>query len=323
MAVPSTRAEFTEYCLRSLGKNVIEINVSDEQVDDRIDFALRKFTDFHFEGAEKIYYKHLVTANNRATAIYDLTIDAAGTGYSNSDVLTFVGGGGTAANGTITTNSNGVITAVSFSDNGTGFATAPNVSIVTSGGSGATITAQLGGWLPLPDNVLGVINLFDVGSQAGASNLFSLRYQIVLNDLYLFNNLNIVPYAFAMYNVALIHELLVGKQPLRYNRYKNKAYIDMDWSIVVPGTYIIAEAYQVLDPDVYTKIWSDPWLQDYAATLIKEQWGENLSKFTNMPMVGGMTFNGLQIKLEAKDRRRELEAELISTYSLPAMDFVA
>src|SRR6188508_1419703 len=118
MAIPTNKAEFKEFCLRALGKPVIEINCSQEQIDDRVDVALRKFTDFHFEATEKIFYKYQVQPNNISTAIYGLILNSGGTGYSNADPLVFSGGGGEAANGTITTNGNGTITSVSFSDNG-------------------------------------------------------------------------------------------------------------------------------------------------------------------------------------------------------------
>ena len=64
MAVPTTRAEFKEYCLRKLGKPVIEINVDDDQVEDRIDEAIRYYWDYHFDGAERTYYKHVITQND-------------------------------------------------------------------------------------------------------------------------------------------------------------------------------------------------------------------------------------------------------------------
>lgn len=321
--IPTTRAEFKEFCLRALGKTVLQINVSDEQIDDRISVALRRFMDFHFEGTEKVYYKYQVTQNNYSTSIYALTLVSGGTGYSNADPIVFSGGGsGSASNGSITTNSNGVITAVTLVDNGLGFGNAPTVTIPSSGGTGAVVTAELGGFIPLPENIIGAVNLFEVGSQAGASNLFSLRYQIVLNDLYMFNNLNIVPYAIAMHNVAQIHEVLVGKQPIRYNRYINRLYVDMDWTMVNVGDFIIAECYRVVDPETYTACWGDPWLQKYATVLIKEQWGTNLKKFGNMPMVGGMYFNGQQIYDEARQEKFELEEELNNVWISLPMDFI-
>jgi hypothetical protein len=154
-------------------------------------------------------------------------------------------------------------------------------------------------------------------ASSGANLLFNMKYQIVLNDIMMFNNLNIVPYYSAMQNVALIEEILVGRQPLRFNQYENKLYVDMDWSTNIVGNWIIIEAYQVVDPNEFTEVWSNAWLQEYATCLIKLQWGNNLKKFGNMALIGGMTFNGQQIYDEALQEKQVLEQQLVETYSLP------
>ena len=64
MAVPNTKATLKEYCLRSLGKPVIDINVDDEQVDDRIDEAVQYFCQYHTDGVERMYLKYEVTADD-------------------------------------------------------------------------------------------------------------------------------------------------------------------------------------------------------------------------------------------------------------------
>jgi hypothetical protein len=61
MSKPHSREELKEYCLRRLGFPVVEINVDDDQLDDRIDDALAKYYTYHYDGTEKVYYKHLVT----------------------------------------------------------------------------------------------------------------------------------------------------------------------------------------------------------------------------------------------------------------------
>lgn len=326
--IPTTRAEFKTFCLEQLGYPTIQIEVTEKQVDNRVDFALRKFMDYHYEGTEKQYYPFRIQSNNLSTAIYSVAIANGGTGYSNTDVIVWQPNPqGHAANATINTDANGTIVAVNLTDNGIGFGTPPEPLFKTAAGANsagvnASLTVELGGFIPLPDNIIGVVDLFSVGNQAGASNLFNLRYQIVLNDLYMFNNLNIVPYVTAMYNVAQIEEVLVGKQPLRYNRYKGRMYIDMDWSLVNVGDFILIVAYSVIDPEVYSKVWSDPWLQKYAVAQIKEQWGNALKKYGNMALVGGLVFNGKEIYDEARQEIAELDAELKdSWYPLPT-DFM-
>ena len=58
MAVPNTKATLKEYCLRALGKPVININVDDDQVDDRIDEAVQYFCQYHTDGVERMYLKY-------------------------------------------------------------------------------------------------------------------------------------------------------------------------------------------------------------------------------------------------------------------------
>ena len=96
----------------------------------------------------------------------------------------------------------------------------------------------------------------------------------------------------------------------------------MDWNIVNPGDYVILEAYQVVDPNVYTTTWSDRWLQRYAACLMKQQWGSNLTKFTGMQLPGGVMFNGTKIYDDATKEREDLEKEMIYSYSLPVTDMI-
>jgi hypothetical protein len=126
----------------------------------------------------------------------------------------------------------------------------------------------------------------------------------------------------AMQHVQFLEQMLVGKQPMRYNRHNNKLYIDMDWSIINAGDYVIVEAYEVLDPDVYSKAWGDRWLLRYGSCLIKQQWGANLKKFDGMKMPGGLVFNGQRIFDEATQERADLEKEMIHSYSLPVTDMI-
>lgn len=246
MAVPTSRAEFKEYCLRKLGKPVIEINVDDDQVDDRIDESLRYYWDYHFDGTDKIYYKHLVTDQDRANK-----------------------------------------------------------------------------YITLPENIIGAVSVFSIGDpMIRSDDLFNIRYQIALNDLYTLTSVSMVPYYMVMEHLSLISEMLVGKQPIRYARHKNKLYVDMDWNSIMPGEYLLVEAYEVIDPNVYTDVWADRWLQNYTTAKIKYQWGSNLTKFTGMSLPGGVQFNGTQILEDAKAELDKMEQEMISGYSLPVLDMV-
>jgi hypothetical protein len=246
MATPTTKAEFKEYCLRKLGKPVIEINVDDDQVDDRVDEALRYWYDYHFDGSERVYYKHAITETD--------------------------------------------------------------------------VTNK---YITLPENIIGAVSIFSMGDPSIRSDdLFNIRYQIALNDLYTLTNVSLVPYYMVMEHLALMNELLVGKQPIRYSRHKDRLHVDMDWNTVAVGEFLLVEAYEVVDPETWTDAYNDRWLQNYATTLIKEQWGSNLTKFTGMTLPGGVQFNGEKIYDDAVAERRKLEDEMISSYSLPVLDMI-
>jgi hypothetical protein len=245
MAVPSSRSEFKEYCLRTLGKPVLEINVDDDQAEDRIDQALKYYWDYHFDGAEKVYYKHQVTAQDK-----------------------------------------------------------------------------LNKYITLPENIIGAVNIFDIGDALNTNNMFNIRYQIALNDLYTLTSVSMVPYYMALQHIQMLEYLLVGRQPIRYNRHTDKLYVDMDWNKLEDNHYLIVEAYQVVDPDTYTDVWGDRWLAQYATALIKRQWGTNMKKFEGMTLPGGIKFNGQKIYDEADEEIKELEKEMISSYSLPVTDMI-
>jgi hypothetical protein len=246
MSNPTSRQELKDYCLRKLGAPLLEINVAEEQVDDRIDDAISYYHDYHFDGTEKTYLAHQVTQQD---------IDNR--------------------------------------------------------------------YLSIPEAVISVTNIFDVGDSFSTNNLFNIRYQIALNDLFAFNYGPFAPYYMALQNVALAEELFVGRQSLRFNRHTNKLYIDMAWGEkVVVGEYIIVEGYAALDPDTYTDVYNDRWLKRYATALIKKQWGENLKKFEGIAMPGGVQFNGQKIWDEATEEITQLESEMINSYSLPVSDMI-
>jgi hypothetical protein len=125
-----------------------------------------------------------------------------------------------------------------------------------------------------------------------------------------------------MEHLALISELLVGQQPIRYSRHKDKLYVDMDWDKIKVGEYLLVEAYEVIDPDEYTDVWGDRWLQNYVTAKIKYQWGSNLTKFVGMSLPGGVQFNGERILDDAAREIEMLENEMLTAYSLPPSDMV-
>lgn len=325
MATPTTRKEFKEYCLRKLGKPVIEINVDDDQVEDRIDEALKYYWDYHFDGSERLYYKYMIQESDRRDAIKEITIVDGGTGYSNNDTVVITADPsdttGTGAAASIVTNSSGEIVDVVMTNHGNTYTLDPTVSITTSTGSGAVLKGYKGGYIKMPENIMGVTGIFPIGDPSlSVNDIFNIRYQIALNDLYTLTSVQLTPYYMAMEHLALIQQLLVGQQPVRYNRHTDKMYIDTDWGKLPVGRFILIECYRVIDPQEYVDAWGDRFLSRYATALIKKQWGNNLKKYSGMQLPGGVQFNGQQIYDEASAELEKLEAEMISSYSLPVLD---
>ena len=266
MAIPTTKATFKSYCLRALGHGVIDINVSDDQADDRIDEALQYFAQYHYDGIEKMYLKYQVTADD---------ITRAGTNATTSATDTV--------------------------------------------DSSVTATFSEGkNYIPMPSAVVSVLNIFPFDDQA-TNNMFDIRYQLRLNDLYDFSSTSIIHYQMTMQQLDFLSHILVGEKPVRFNQHQNRLYIDMDWSNdISAGEYLIIECYRKIDPTSYTDIYDDIYLKRYATSLIKKQWGANLSKFSGVAMLGGVTMNGETIYTQAQEELEKLEEQIQLSFETPS-----
>lgn len=311
-----TRNEFKDYCLRRLGWPVLQINVDDDQVEDRIDDALLFFQDYHFDGTEKLFMKHRITQKD---------IDRK--------------------------------------------------------------------WIYCPDPVIFVTGIFPFDQSNSSINMFDLRYQLRLHDLYDFTSVSYVSYEITMQHIRTLNLLFSGTPQFRFNRKQNKVFLDIDWARdVEPGEYVIIECYRALQPDnialsgtvnlvegnktvigTNTKfdqelveydfvnfgdktlqvdkiispteirlmyeptatesnvsmtvtgisdVWNDRFLKQYATAKVKEQWGSNLKKFGGIQLPGGVTLNGKEIYDEAIEEIRRLEEEMHSLNILPGEFFL-
>ena len=312
----STRTEFKKYCLRRLGWPVIDINVDDDQVEDRIDEALQFWYDYHYDGTEKMFLKHRITQQD---------IDR--------------------------------------------------------------------GWIYCPDSIIFVTGIFPFDESNSSINMFDLRYQLRLHDLYDFTSVSYVSYEITMQHIRTLNLLFSGTPQFRFHRHQNKLHLDIDWTRDLdPGQYVIAECYRRLQPESITitgtvagnttsntiigtntifdqelvekdfiqidgtakqvkkiispteilldsphssntsgitvtkegntDVWNDRFLKKYATAKIKQQWGTNLKKFEGIQMPGGVTLNGQKIYDEAIEEIEKLEEDLISTNVLPSDMFM-
>ena len=262
----TTRETLKQYALRALGKPVIEINVEDDQVEDRIDEALQYFAQYHYDGVERMYLKYQVTADDVTRARSDETLS------------------------TVTDTADSTVTA-SFKEGKN--------------------------YIPMPSNVMSVVQIFPFTDKA-ALNLFDVRYQLRLNDLYDFSSTSIIHYDMTLRHLDMLDHILVGERPLRFNQHKNRLYIDMDWkNDIDAGDFIIIECYRKLDGSTFTDVFDDIFLKKYLIQLIKRQWGQNLSKFQGVAMLGGVQLNGEQIYTQAQEEINKLEEQIQLSYELP------
>ena len=315
MAKPTTRSQFKDYCKRRLGFPVIDINVDDDQVEDRIDDALQFFEDYHFDGTEKIFMKHQITAED--------------------------------------------------------------------------INRR---WIYAPEAVIFVTGVFPFDDSNSSINMFDLRYQLRLHDLYDFTSVSYVSYEITMQHIRTLNLLFSGTPQFRFNRHQNKLFLDIDWTRDLQvGEYVIVECYRKLSPVTinltgtvtahtsantvtgygtkfdqellendfitiggedkqvyritspttlelqspilanvdnvsvtsagYSDVWDDRFLKRYATALIKYQWGSNLSKFAGIQMPGGVTLDGPRIMEEARTELDKIEEEMYTMSSLPSEIF--
>lgn len=242
MSIPSSREQLKDWCLRQLGFPVIEINVDDDQVEDRIDEALQYFQQFHFDGVERWYLKHQLTQEN----------------ISN-------------------------------------------------------------GWIPITENIIGVTRIFPISSSNATVNMFDLRYQLRLHELYDFTSTSYVNYVLTMQHIRTLDMLFSGEQPIRFNRHTDKLYLDMNWAMNQPGEWLVIEGYIVVDPDTYTDVYNDRMLKKLTTAYIKKQWGNNMKKFGGMQLPGGIMMNGQQVYDEAVQEIEALEEKIRDTYEEPPM----
>lgn len=235
MAVNS-RQSLKEYCLRALGAPVLEINVDDDQLEDRIDEALEFFRLYHYDGIEKIYLKHQITAQDIANK-----------------------------------------------------------------------------YIPMSPLVYGVSRVLPITSGAASSkNIFDLQYQLRLNDLYDLTSTSIIYYSTVMSHLSLLDLMLNGHILYRFNRHQDRLYLDINWDYdVKEGEYVIVECYRAMDPDLYTRLWAEPWLKHYVTALFKRAWATNIKKFQGLQLPGGVTMDGQAMYEEAIAEIKDLEEELV------------
>ncbi|CAB4167658.1 neck protein [uncultured Caudovirales phage] len=311
MAVTS-RQGLIDYALRALGEPVVEVNIDDSQLEDRLDEALEYWRQYQWDGVEKLYMKFVISASElhitTSTAASFQIADTVIGGTSGATALVSKETGRQSVGTTILVK-NIVGTFVAGE-------TITSASFGTTAVLAASIPYVLGSYdkryIEVPDLVYGITRVIPFCSASSSKNMFDLQYQLRLNDLYDLTSTSIIYYKTVMSHLALLDMTLNGYPLYRFNRMQGKLYLDVNWeSNIALGDFIVVECYRALDPAQNVKVWNERWLKLYTIALFKEQWGVNGKKFQGMVLPGGVSIDFQGMYDEAMSEIKELETELI------------
>lgn len=247
MANPNSRQELIDYALRKLGAPVIEVNLDDDQMEDRLDEALQFYQTYHSDAIVRTYLKHQITQTD--------------------------------------------------------------------------ITNK---YIPVANQYTYVRSVFPIGDENSSINMFDARYQIHLNDLYDMRNGGSLSFYYQTQSyLSTVQQVLNGNTtPIRFSRHQDRLHLDIDWDTMNVGDYVIVDCDAIIDPDTFTQVYNDMWLKRYVTSLLKHQWGVNLSKFEGMQLPGGVILNGRSILEDANAEIEKLEEEIRSNFEMPVDFFV-
>ena len=282
MASPSSRSELADYCRRQLGAPGLEIYVADEQVDDIIDDAVQFFQERHFDGVAQSYLKYKITQDDIDRGRASMASGKKQTGITTT---------------TATADIAGTDVTYTYYENST--------------------------FLQIPPEVIGVTKIYHFdGTNTMTNNMFSVKYQMFLNDIYYWGSTELLTYAMTKTYLEDINFLLTTEKQIRFNKRMDRLYLDIDWGSVAVDDYLIIDCFRQLNPDDYGRVWNDSFLKKYATALMKRQWGQNLLKFQGVKLPGGVELNGRQIYDDAEKDLEIIREQMSNTYELPPLDMI-
>lgn len=208
------------------------------------------------------------------------------------------------------TNGVGIVTSTATSTNISGYGTTTSSFYETSN------------FIQVPDSVIGIERIFKFDTSSISGGMFSIKYQLFLNDLYYFNSVELLQYSMVKTYLEDIDFLLSTDKQVRYNKRQDRLYLDIDWGAQSLGTYLVLDCYRILDPNTYTNVYNDSFLKKYLTSLIKRQWGQNLIKFRGVRLPGGIELNGREIYEDAERELESIKQVMALEYELPPYDFI-
>ena len=177
-------------------------------------------------------------------------------------------------------------------------------------------------YIQVPPSVIGVNKIFRFDSSTISGGMFSLKYQLFLNDIYFFSSMEMLTYAMTKTTLSDIDFLLNTESQIRFNQRQDRLYLDIDWGSIAVDEYIILDCWRLLDPNDFTRVYNDSFLKRYLTALMKRQWGQNLIKFQGVKLPGGIELNGRQIYDDAQRDLEIIREQMSNTYELPPLDMI-
>ena len=178
-------------------------------------------------------------------------------------------------------------------------------------------------YLQVPPSVIGIEKVFHFdGSQSMSSGMFSIKYQLFLNDIYFWGAMEMLTYNMTRTYLADLEFALTTQKQFRFNQRMDRLYLDVSWGELTPGDYLVIDCFRTLDPNDYTRVWNDSFLKKYTTALLKKQWGQNLIKFQGVKLPGGVELNGREIYEDGVKELEIIREMMSNTYELPPLDMI-
>lgn len=205
---------------------------------------------------------------------------------------------------------------------GVGIVTTTGTANISGIGNTSFNFYETSNFIQVPDSVIGIEKVFKFDTSDISGGMFSIKYQLFLNDLYYFNSVELLQYSMVKSYLEDIDFLLKTDKQIRFNKRQNRLYIDIDWNSKPKDTYLVIDCYRILDPNDFTKVYNDSFVKKYLTALIKKQWGQNLIKFRGVKLPGGIELNGREIYEDAERELEDIKQRMTLEYELPPLDFI-
>ena len=204
---------------------------------------------------------------------------------------------------------------------GVGIVTTTGTSTIT--GTATTFSFyENSNYIQVPDSVIGIENIFKFDTSAISGGMFSIKYQMFLNDLHYFGSVELLQYAMTKSYLEDIDHILTTDKQVRFNKRQNRLYLDIDWKEQKKDTYLVIECYRALDPASFSQIYNDSFVKKYLTASLKKQWGQNLIKFQGVKLPGGTELNGRQLYEDGERELEDIKQRMFSEYEMPPLDLI-